>query len=63
LVRRRLSDFLELGLKIGVVRTRQEPEPSETFLWYRKLDYINIASYPDGRVILARALEGLTQVL
>jgi GNAT superfamily N-acetyltransferase len=64
LVGYRLQDFLEQGLEIGVVRTRQTPEPSMTFLWYtEKLGYKILASYPDddGRVILGRSLTGLAE--
>jgi len=66
LVARRLDDFLTQGLRTGVVRTRQYPEPSKTFLWYtEKLGYQIIATYPDtdGRVILYRTLEGLKELL
>ncbi len=66
MVARRLSDFVAQGLHFGVVRTRQAPEPSETFLWYtRKLDYKILANYPgdDGRVILGRNLAGLEKLL
>ena len=63
---KRLDDFLERGLRVGYVRTRQYPEPSETFLWYtQKLGYQIIATYPnaDGRVILSRPLAGLKELL
>jgi GNAT superfamily N-acetyltransferase len=63
---RRLHDFLARGLRVGYVRTRQYPEPSETFLWYtQKLGYKIIATYPDddGRVILSRPFEGLEELL
>lgn len=66
MVARRLQDFLDGGLKFGIVRTRQLPEPSETFLWYTgKLGYQIIAQYPknDGRVILGRNLDGLKDLL
>lgn len=65
MVKHRLSDFLAQDLKLGVVRTREYPEPSETFLWYRNLGYEIIAQYPDGdgRVVLARSLEGLYALL
>lgn len=66
MVARRLDDFIEKGLQIGIVRTRQYPEPSETFSWYtKKLGYEIIVNYPedDGRVILARQLAGLKQLL
>jgi hypothetical protein len=62
----RHDDFLAQGLNVGVVRTRQYPEPSTTFLWYtKKLGYNVVARYPgaDGRVILARQFEGLRQLL
>ena len=66
MVARRLKDFLAQGLKVGVVRTRQTPEPSETFLWYtQKLGYRIIAHYPgeDGRVVLCRELDGLQELM
>lgn len=65
MVKHRLSDFLAQDLRVGVVRTREYPEPSETFLWYRRLGYETVAQYPqgDGRVILARNLEGLSALL
>jgi len=62
----RHDDFLAKGLKVGVVRTRQLPVPSDTFGWYTtKLGYEIIARYPgdDGRVVLARPLEGLRELL
>jgi len=57
----RLKDFINQGLKIGIVRTREKPEPSVTFLWYQKIGYEILARYPgdDGRVILGRNLEDL----
>ncbi len=66
MVSRRLDDFLAQGLRVGIVRTRQSPEPSETFLWYTaKLGYEILATYPgnDGRVILGRELIGLKEML
>lgn len=66
MVARRLDDFLAQGLQVGIVRTRQSPEPSETFLWYtRKLRYKILATYPgdDGRVVLGRELSGLKDLL
>lgn len=63
---RRLNDFLAQGLNVGIVRTRQRPEPSDTFLWYtEKLGYEILANYPanDGRVILGRPLSGLKELL
>ena len=66
MVARRLDDFLAQGLKVGIVRTRQSPEPSVTFLWYtNKLGYRILADYPgkDGRVVLGRNLDGLKELL
>lgn len=66
MVARRLQDFTAQNLRIGIVRTRQGPEPSETFLWYtKKLGYKILANYPgdDGRVILGRQLPGLEKLL
>jgi len=66
MVARRLEDFLAQGLRLGIVRTRRSPEPSETFLWYtEKLGYKIIVEYPDddGRVILGRDLFGLKELL
>ena len=53
----RLNDFLDKKLTIGIVRTRQSPEPSETYLWYKQLGYQTLAKYSDGRVILGRKLD------
>ena len=65
MVKLRLSDFLAQDLKVGVVRTREFPEPSKTFLWYKKIGYETIFQYPkeDGRVILARSLDNLSTLL
>lgn len=66
MVANRLDDFLAQGLQVGIVRTKQSPEPSETFLWYtRKLGYEILATYPgdDGRVVLGRKLSGLRDLL
>ena len=66
LIVHRLDDFLSQGLRFGVVRTRQGPTPSVTFLWYtRKLGYEILATYPgqDGRVVLGRRLNGLRELL
>ena len=64
LVAKRHDDFIKRGLKIGVVRTRQSPEPSMTYLWYTgKLGYETLATYTDGRVVLARQLKGLKELL
>lgn len=62
MVAHRLDDFITQGIEVGIVRTRQSPEPSITFLWYtEKLGYKILATYPgdDGRVILGRELDGL----
>lgn len=66
LIAHRHDDFVTSGLTLGVVRTRQFPEPSVTFTWYtEKLGYDIVAKYPDkdGRVILARQFEGLKELL
>ena len=66
MVAHRLGDFIVQGLSVGIVRTRQNPEPSKTFLWYiNKLGYRILAHYPggDGRVILGRKLDGLRELL
>ncbi|MFA5870968.1 MAG: hypothetical protein WC842_03740 [Candidatus Paceibacterota bacterium] len=62
MVRARHFNFIDMGAEIGVVRTRKTPEPSNTYLWFKKLGYDTIASYPmsDGRVILAKELNLLT---
>lgn len=56
LVKQRLIGFQSKGVDYGVVRVRKSPEPSKTFLWYKKLGYEIIAEYPenDGRVIMGR---------
>jgi ribosomal protein S18 acetylase RimI-like enzyme len=61
MVRARHFNFIDMGAEIGVVRTRKTPEPSNTYLWFKKLGYDTIASYPmsDGRVILAKELNSL----
>ncbi len=53
----RLNDFLDKKLTIGIVRTRKFPEPSETYMWYKRLGYYTLAEYSDGRVILGRKLD------
>lgn len=66
MISHRLKDFIAQDLEVGIVRTRQGPEPSETFLWYTgKLGYRTLVRYPgdDGRVILARQLSGLEELL
>ena len=57
MVAHRLNDFLDKKLTVGIVRTRQFPEPSETYLWYKRLGYHTLAEYEDGRVILGRKLD------
>jgi GNAT superfamily N-acetyltransferase len=62
----RHRDFIRRGFKVGVVRTRELPEPSVTYQWFtEKLGYQVIARYPvdDGRIVLARPLEGLSELL
>lgn len=66
MLEKRLDDFLDQGLEWGIVRTRQSPEASQTFLWYiEKLGYEILSTYPvdDGRVILGRKLAGLKELL
>lgn len=65
MIKHRLEDFLSQGLKTGIVRTRQNPKPSETFLWYQKLGYTTIATYPsnDGRVVQGRNFNDLYNLL
>lgn len=66
LFKARLEDFLKQGSTVGVVRTREFPQPSVTYSWFtKKLGYQKIASYPegDGRVILGRSLHGLLELL
>lgn len=60
---RRLEDLLGRGMTIGVVRTRERPEPSVTHGWFMEMGYPVIARYPnksnheeDGRVIMAANL-------
>ncbi len=62
LFRNRLSDFVEQGLTVGVVRTKEFP-PSVTFSWFtEKLGYEVIERYsnPDRRVILARDISNFS---
>lgn len=65
MVQIRNEDFLLRGLKHGIARTRQSPEPSVTFKWFVAMGYKIIARYPDddGRVIQARSLAGLKELL
>lgn len=64
LVSSRLEDFLARGLEVGVVRTKGLPDPSVTYLWFTgKLGYQQVATYPDGRVVLARRLHDLPELL
>lgn len=60
LFRRRNLEFLEQGLKIGIIRTMSNP-PSVTYQWYNRLGYQTIAHYNDlnRRVILAFPLADL----
>lgn len=59
LVRLRLRDFKDAGLRVGVVRTKTVP-PSVTYLWYMRDGYRVTSKYGDGdgRVVLARQLTG-----
>lgn len=56
----RRTDFLQRGLKIGVIRTMRTPA-TVTYKWYTKLGYQVIAEYNDAddRVIMARTLADL----
>ena len=66
MMRLRLEDFQSKRASHGIVRVRKSPEPSQTYLWYKeKLGYKVIAEYPedDGRVIMARKFEGLSEIL
>lgn len=57
LVMRRNQDFLERGLEIGVIRTKEDP-PSVTYTWYQRVGYEIIYRYPDdtNRVLMASRL-------
>lgn len=59
LAARRNRDFLDRGFRIGVLKVREKPEPSVTFLWYTRLGYRVAHRFPpeDGRVVLVRELE------
>lgn len=58
LVALRNQDFIKMGISYGVVRTRQLPEPSVTFNWYKDSGYEILASYPekDGKVVMGGLL-------
>jgi len=60
LTSRRNEDFLQNGLEIGVIRTKENP-PSVTYQWYQKIGYRVFYRYRDGsaRVLMARQLAGL----
>ncbi len=62
--RARHFDFLDMKADVGIVRTRRTPEPSNTYLWFKKLGYETIASYSttDGRVVLAKKLSEIEDV-
>ncbi len=66
-VAKRNDDFLSRGLSIGIARVQKSPQPSKTFEWYTtsKVGFQVIAEYPnpDGRVILARKLDGLSELM
>lgn len=59
LAARRNQDFLDRGFRTGVLKVREKPEPSVTFLWYSRLGYRVVHRFPpeDGRVVLVRELE------
>lgn len=59
LAERRNQDFLDRGFRIGIAGVRELPEPSVTFLWYRKLGFRVVHRFPaeNGRVVIARELE------
>lgn len=61
LVYRRNQDFRQIGLEYGLVRTRETPQPSVTYKWYKKVGYKILARYPegDGRVIMGIKLSDL----
>lgn len=62
----RHADFRMRGVEVGVVRTRELPEPSVTYRWFtEKLGYTPVYRYPagDGRIVLARALTDLEPLL
>ena len=65
MIRRQLSDFLAQGLQDCIGRTRESPEPSKTYPWFKRLGYRILARYPngDGRVVMARKIEGLSSRL
>ncbi|MEK6839914.1 MAG: hypothetical protein AABX72_03160 [Nanoarchaeota archaeon] len=63
---KRFGDFLQEGLRVGVVRTRERPVSSKTYEWFtKKLGYSIIVKYPgeDGRVILARKYSKLLEII
>ncbi len=63
LVKQRLLDFLDQELEYGLVRVKQTPKPSVTYLWYTKLGYSIVGHHSNGRVILGRELDGLERLL
>lgn len=52
LVQRRHQDFLDRGFTGAVLKVREHPEPSVTYLWYRRLGFHVAHRYQDGRVVL-----------
>lgn len=61
LVKLRNHDLCAKGNHVGIVRTRKDPEPSVTYMWYDRLGYTIVGDYPegDGRVIMAHDLRHL----
>ena len=56
----RCSDFMQLGISLGVARTMSNP-PSIAYLWLNKLGYETIAEYndKDRREVLVRTIKDL----
>lgn len=56
-----LNDMIAQGLKFGIGRTKQSDPPSVTYVWFKRIGYQVIDSYPpeDGRVIMACTMNQL----
>lgn len=66
MVRRRHMDFVAAGLRATVVRTRRSnPAPSASFVYSEHRGYQIVGEYPatDGRVVQARTITGLAELL